>query len=199
MHINDDREDVSESYIRWLYEKVGLNDEEYGQYWRVIRRLFKRQFISLVKNDDNRIGDAITLRRQFESEFGYPERYMDYMCGVDECNMLEMMVAFAMRIQSDIMWDPDTEDRTAFWFWTMLSNAGLDMEACQDGYFNKDQLINLENLLDRVIYRTYSKTGIGSFFPLEKFQNAPKNSKRDLRKVELWYQMQFWIGENYPI
>lgn len=194
------RERIIENYIRWLYEKVGLETKEYSDYWRVIRRLFKRQFISLVKNDDNRIGDGLSLRRQFEEQLGYPEGSVDDALGdFVGCNMLEMMVAFASRIQSDIMWDPDTEDRTAFWFWTMLSNAGLDLKACQDGYFGKEQLINLENLLDRVIYRTYSKTGIGSFFPLEKFQNAPKNSKRDLRKVELWYQMQFWIGENYPI
>lgn len=187
------KELIEEGYIRWLYEKVGLGTREYGDYWRVIKRLFKRKFISLVKNDDNRISDALALRRQFEDEYGYREGTVDNIFGdFTGCTMLEMMVAFAMRIQSDIMWDPDNEDRTPFWFWSMLRNAGLDLKACQDGYFGKDQLIYLENLLDRVINRTYTKTGNGSFFPVFK-------CRKDMRKTELWYQMQFWIGENYPI
>lgn len=180
-------------YIQWLYSKVGLGDRVYGRYWRIITRLWKRNFISLVKNDDNRINDAIALRRQFEDEEGYREGAVDMLFeDFNGCTMLEMMVAFAMRIQSDIMWDPDKDDRTPLWFWSMLENAGLNLEASTDDKFGKDQFIYLENLLDRVINRTYTKTGIGSFFPI-------KFSKRDMRKTELWYQMQFWIDENYPI
>jgi hypothetical protein len=149
--------------------------------------------VSYVKNDDNRIADAIALRRQFEDELGYKEHTIDELFeDPDGCNMLEMMVAFAMRIQSDIMWDPEQNDRTPFWFWTMLTNAGLPLEEFTDDKFGKDQLIFLEKLLDKVINRLYTKTGIGSFFP-------QKISRKDMRRTELWYQMQFWIGENYPI
>ena len=50
----------------------------------------------------------------------------------------------------------------------------------------------IDDILDRWIERKFSRNGKGSPFPLKK-------PKKDQRKVELWYQMQGYICENYPL
>lgn len=202
-----------DDYISWLYEKVGRDSKEYGCFWRLIKRLYLHPFYvkseqrSQTYKDINRIRDGLDLRIRFADEMGYnPDilaaRDQDFALFFDEseaCSMLEMLVAFAIRIRTDIMWDPDDEDRTSFWFWTMLSNTGLDLKKVKDSYFNEKSMIEIEEICSKIVDRTYQKTGRGSLFPLENSKFLLENSKRDLRKVELWYQMQFWIGENFPI
>lgn len=201
-----DYDKFEEHYISWLYEKVGRDSREYGCYWRLIKRLYFHPFYvnsnrrSQTYKDVNRIMDGLDLRDQFVNDFGFnnyissngDSRFYEFISEDSACSMLEMLVAFALRIQSDIMWDPDNDDRTPLWFWTMLENAGVDLKAYRDEYFNENCMMELAEICSRIVNRTYTKTGMGSLFPL-------KNYKKDLRRVELWYQMQFWIGENYPI
>ena len=189
--ILNDKEAINEVYIQWLYSKVGSNDREYNHYWRVIRRLYRREFYYIVKNDVNRYEDGLTLRNKFTDEYGYS--FADICRALDgPCTVLEMLVAFAMRIDSEIMWDPDAGDRTAFWFWTMLQNAGLDMKRFSDEYFDNNCIIALEKMITRVVSRQYDKLGNGGFFPVSSYQ-------KNFQRTELWYQMHFWMHENYPI
>lgn len=195
-----------ENYISWLYGKVGRGSEQYGCYWRVIRRLYACPFYvvngkrSQVYKDINRIRDGLDLRIIFSEDLGYNvdelrnsnSDFEEFFGENERCSMLEMMVAFALRIQSDIMWDPDNEDRTPLWFWSMLSNAGIDLKAFRDEKFNGNCTIELTQMCARIVNRDFPKNGKGSFFPVFK-------CNKDMRKTELWYQMQFWIGENYPI
>lgn len=185
------RDRIVENYIKWLYSLVGENTREYGCFWRVIRRLFDKEYYWIVHNDANRSEDGLLLRRVFAEEFGYDLDELKE--AIDKpCTVLEMLIAFAHRIDQDIMWNPDMGDRTAFWFWKMLANAGMDPNRYNDGYFNGETMMELNKMIDRVLTRQYSRNGEGGFFPL-------KDEKKDQRKVELWYQMQFWIGENFPI
>lgn len=191
-------------YIAWLYSIV--RDDDHDDYWRLIKRLYLHPFYvkttarSGVYKDINRIKDGLYLRSEFADEFGLnvaglmndDDRFDAFFSDDSACSMLEMLVAFAMRIKSDIMWDSDDEDRTPLWFWSMLENTGLDLESCRDGYFDEKNMIEIAEMCSRIVNRSYEKTGIGSLFPL-------KNYTKDLRRVELWYQMQFWIGENFPI
>lgn len=181
---------AEEQYITWLYSKVGLGTREYGCFWRVIRRLFAIPFPVIVNRDINRVTDAEHLRMDFVHEYHIDVRRSDFT--QRRVSVLEVLVAFALRIQSDIMWDPDDEDRAPLWFWSMIENVGVDLRKYQDGYFNAECMVNLDEMIEKAIYRDYQKTGMGGFFPL-------KNPKKDQKKVELWYQMQFWIDENFPI
>ena len=186
----NDEESVVEVYIQWLYSKVGSHDRKYNHFWRVIRRLYRKEFYYTVKNDENRYQDGLYLRVQFTDEYNYaPEDICHILDG--PCTVLEMLVAFAIRIDSEIMWDPDVGDRTAFWFWKMLENAGLDLRRFSDEYFDKDCIVELEDLLNRVLSRHYDKFGNGGFFPISSYQ-------KNFQRTELWHQMHFWISENYP-
>jgi hypothetical protein len=46
----------------------------------------------------------------------------------------------------------------------------------------------IDDILDSVIWRTYSPDGRGGFFPL----NQPQE---DQRKIEIWYQMNKYVIE----
>lgn len=195
-----------DDYVAWLYSLVGRDTDKYGHYWRLIKRLYLHPFYvrnvsrSDTYKDINRVKDGLDLRTRFADDYGINiDRYRRKNAQFDSffsddsaCSMLEMLVALSLRIRSDIMWDSDDENRVPLWFWSMLNNTGLDLERCSDAYFDENCIVEIAEMCSRIVDRRYEKTGNGSFFPL-------KNYKKDLRKVELWYQMQFWIGENYPI
>lgn len=180
---------MREHYLEWLYSHIGSDDRAYNHYWRLVRFLFKSTFYYTVKNDDNRAADGLKLREQFIDEFGskYSVIFDD-----EPCNMLEMMVALARRIDGEIMWDPDLGDRTPFWFWKMIDNLGVDFFDFSDENYDENCFLYLSNRIDKVVSRTYSRDGNGGLFPL-------KNPQKDQRKVEIWGQMQAWMQENYPI
>lgn len=189
MNARDEIESVRETYIQWLYSKVGGTDRKYNHFWRVIRRLHQREFYFIVPNDVNRVEDGKALRGEFADEYQYDVnlivRALDF-----PCTMLEMLVAFAVRIDSDIMWDPDVGDRSAYWFWKMLENAGLNLKKFSDENFDENCIFELEELINRVVSRHYNRHGEGGLFPVME-------TKKDLRRVELWYQMHFWIAEKF--
>ena len=190
--ISYDYDALNETYIQWLYSKVGSHDKEYSHYWRVIRRLYRKEFYFVVPNDANRYEDGLFLRTMFADEYGYNWDDITKIFYDKPCTVLEMMVAFARRIDSDVMWDPEKGDRSAFWFWQMLQNAGLDMKRFCDEHFDKECLIELENMINRVISRHYNRSGEGGFFPIF-------HTRKNFQRMELWYQMQYWMDENYPI
>ena len=191
MNVKYDLETINEAYIQWLYAKVGGTDRKYNHFWRVIRRLYLKEFYSLVPNDDNRLQDGLALRGEFIEEYQYDPNIVAH--GFDfPCTVLEMLVAFARRIDFDIMWDPEIGDRSAFWFWKMLENAGVDLKRFSDEYFNEECILELNKIVDRVLTRRYDRNGNGSFFPISA-------KTRNYQRYELWHQMQLWISENYPI
>ena len=50
----------------------------------------------------------------------------------------------------------------------------------------------MEDAVNRVNGRMFSRDGSGGLFPLRRFD-------RDQRSVEIWYQMQAWLMENSDV
>ena len=192
MYQSFDEDAVRETYIQWLYSLVGLEQRKYNHYWRVIRRLFKREYYYLVDNDINRYEDGMDLRDKFCMIYNYPTKVFNHAVDIP-CTVLEMLVAFAIRIDQEIMWNPDVGNQAGKWFWQMIFNLGIDPVEYSDEHFDQHCLVKLEEKLDTALGRKYRKDGEGSFFPMKN--PIPKN----FQKVELWYQMQFWMEENFPI
>lgn len=188
--VGSESESMIELYIQWLYSLIGYPSWEYGHYWRVVRRLFMKEFYWIVNNDENRLHDGLDLRERFADDYNLDLEKVKYIID-GPCTVLEALVAFADRIDKDVMWQPDDESKRAFWFWSMLFNMGLDKVRFSDEYFDGEAMIELDSMIDRVLSRRYAKNGVGSLFPL-------RDPKKDQRRVELWYQMQYWISENFP-
>lgn len=175
-----------DEYYEWLKEMVDSSE----QYQLLIEALHEKEFRYFVPNDDNRAFEGRQLREQFcdEMNIEYVESYFDF-----ECTMLEMLIALSFRCEA-IMSDKEFNVKAEEWFWKILHNVGLD-DFTDDYYvwdafapnWNADEV---DDILERIINRTYDKDGSGGLFPLNK-------SRKDQRKVEIWYQMNVYLVENY--
>lgn len=137
------------------------------------------EFRYSIPNDGNRAEDGVYLRYRFALENGYDDifKYLD-----GPCRVLEMLVALANRCEEHIMDDPDIGDRTGQWFWTMIRN--LDLDSMTDENFDIDYV---EEKVSIFLDRRYASNGEGGLFILD-------DCRYDLRTVEIWYQMCWYLN-----
>ena len=178
------RENIENDYFEWLCSLVCTAHMK-ERYRRLLGYLHSREFTWTIPNDRNRAIDGMDLRKRFcdESERDYTRvgLYLN-----SPCSVLEMMVALAFRCENSIMEDPDAGDRTGQWFWNMVTNIGLK-EMTDDHYTGNV----VSNAVDILLNRKYDRNGSnGGLFTLHR-------PRRDLRRVEIWYQMCWYISENY--
>lgn len=165
--------------MQWLYAQVADPNKKRRSltYWVLFRQLFTTEFMWFVLNDDNRWVDGKDLRYEFLVETDTPYVYEDFMdVG---CCMLEMLIALSRRIAFL------TDTPVDAWFWHILNNIGIAKfnDACED--FEPQ----VQEALERVIWRTYDFSGRGGLFPL-------RAATKDQTKIEIWYQMGAYILEN---
>ena len=169
-------EPLDESYLAWLYSQVAsvrLSNPS-RTYWSLIRQLYRTEFIWFVPNDDNRVEDGRDLRVEFleSEELEADSNWMDLGCSV-----LEMLIALSRRLAFE------AEGKPRGWFWHLMQNLKLDQQT--DDVHDSEKV---EDILNRLVYRTYKSDGSGGLFPL-------RGTSRDQRKVEIWYQLNEYLLE----
>lgn len=177
---------LDDVYLEWLYGKVGAvsNRNPGRSYWRLMSQLYSIPFNWFVHNDDNRVLDGLDLRIEFLAEVDQtPDDPSGDWLNL-ECSFLEMLIALARRVSFD------TPDSLYEWFWIFMKN--LELDRYNDEIYEIAIQEEVAEVVKRVIDRRYSRNGDGGLFPLEKTPN-------DQRKVELWYQMQEYLMERFPI
>ena len=169
-------EPLDELYFQWLYSQVGNTEARNPRatYWRLLRVLYKKEFLWFVPNDDNRIQDGKDLRLEFADGLSIDAGWMDM-----PCSMLELLIALSRKLSFE------ADGKPRMWFWVMLENIGLDNKP--DAHEFSEEMVDA--VLTRVIFRNYDYSGAGGLFPL-------KEPERDQREVELWYQMCAYVLEN---
>lgn len=173
-------EPLDELYLRWLYSQVGnvkLRDRR-RTYWSLMRLLYKKEFVWLIPNDDNRLEDGRDLRMEFVHDEGIDD--VDALWMTIGCSMLEMLIGISRRLNFE-----DEKNTVAEWFWELIDN--LEMKVLD---LHMDQRIEdqVNVVLDECIWRTYHKNGQGGLFPLRR-------PAKDQRDVELWYQLSAYLLE----
>ena len=175
------------NYLAGLVESERALPDPIGLY--ILRTLYKRSFWSMTPNDDNRSSDGLVLREVYKRETGDDSPDI-----LGSCTMLEMMIGLARRMEQEMKDGlPDEENTTGRWFWEMIRNLGL-YSAADDlaGMgMQAEGLIDLVNSkVDTVLERGYDSYGRGGLFPLKHYVT-------DQRRVEIWFQMQAWLMQNY--
>lgn len=136
-------------------------------------------FRVVLRNDINRAEDGTDLRRRYYLNTGGGDAHM----GGYPCTVLEMMVALAIRCEESIMDNPAYGDRTGQWFWSMIRTLGLsDMT---DSRFDERVV---RQKIDIFLDREYEPDGQGGLFKI-------KHCRRDLRNVEIWYQLCWYLDQ----
>lgn len=163
---------IEESYFVWLYDLVGStrNKNPKRTHWNLMRYLHKREFVWIVPNDDNRAEDGRDLRGFFIDEKGIDRVDPDWLSL--GCSIFEMLIGISKRLSFEDDRDP------VVWFGELLGN--LKLLGCTDD--KSLPVKRVDEVVDKVIWRTYDSNGKGGLFPL-------KNPTQDQRKVELWYQL----------
>lgn len=164
---------MKEGYLRCLKNLI-LPAPSHKHYHLLLNELYSREFIPVIKRDENRAIDGRYLR----DELGF-EDYKD-----EPCSILEMLIALSGRFDGNSGFDPEEAYDN---FWILMKNLGLDQY--DDVNFSRNEVWSILYILEN---RTYSFSGKGGLFPL-------KRPRTDQRKVEIWDQMQEWLIENYGI
>lgn len=172
-------EPLDELYLTWLYSQVASPKARNPSrtYWTLLRQLYKKEFVWFVPNDDNRVEDGRYLRYEFLEAHhrSHEDDWMDL-----SCSFLEMLIALSRRLSFQADGEP------VIWFWHLIET--LELANYNDNViYPYDEV---DEILDRVIWRTYEKDGKGGLFPL-------KNANRDQRQVEIWYQMSAYLIERF--
>lgn len=169
---------LDDLYLEWLYSQVGSvkRTNPSATYWKLLKLLFTKEFVWIVPNDDNRIEDGKDLRYEFLDELEIHTEDRDWL-GLG-CSMLELFIGLSRRLAFD------GDGLASDWFWELIDNLGL--RSYNDrAKIPEDQV---DEILNRIIWRTYNYDGSGGLFPL-------KHAREDQRDVELWYQMNAYLIE----
>lgn len=176
---------IQNDYFKWLYDYVCKGRaHEKTSYEKLFMSLHQIEFIFSIQNDINRARDGVDLRYRFGMY--YDEDNVNYIMEILDgpCSVLEMMVALAIRCEETIMDDPRYGDRTGQWFWNMMFSLGI----CHmtDEIFDRQMV---EDKIYKFLDRDYAPDGKGGLFYI-------KNSDDDLRDVEIWTQL-CWYLDNF--
>jgi|SRR5215216_1865678 len=164
--------DTTEVYLGWLATQIRFGNSR--SYEGLLTLMLQKEFVWLVPNDDNRIADGLEVRREYQSETGL--RYQG------PCSVLEVLIGISRRLEF-MAGDP-----AANWAWILLENLGLNKLSDPIG---ARKALRADEILENLVWRTYSQDGYGGFFPLAW-------PEEDQTKIEIWYQMAKYVEEIHP-
>lgn len=157
-------------YYEWLVSQITIPNNK--TYLELFERMHNFEFIWIVPNDDNRIQDGFDLRSEFFN--GSRQRLIN-----KKASFLEVLIGLSRHVAFT------GGGNSGVWAWKLIKN--LRLNRMSDPLIG-EQIAKVDDILDTVIWRTYSKSGQGGFFPL-------KQNPSDQTKIEIWYQMNAYINE----
>lgn len=178
------RDELNDEYFEWMYHLVCNNEySKKPDYRMLLNYLHNVEFTYIIDLDGNRAEDGEDLRYRFGYEFNYPDSMIASYLDDRPCSILEMMVALAIRCEENIMDDPDMGNRTGQWLWSMIVSLGLG--GMHDEMFDEDYV---NDVIYTFLNREYDRNGEGSLFTID-------HSDRDMRGVEIWCQMNWYLSD----
>lgn len=178
------QDELNNKYFEWMCQLVcNKNRSKRLPYLKLLHYLHNIEFVYIIGIDGNRAEDGVDLRYRFGSECKCKGAEIAAYLDNRSCSILEMMVALAIRCEEHIMDDPDIGNRTGQWFWGMIDNLALG--SMNNVNFDTSYV---DRAIFRLINREYEQNGEGGLFTVN-------HCRRDLRSVEIWYQMCWYLDE----
>ena len=176
---------TNDEYFLWLCGKINVSPTGKLPYHQLAKALYSVQYAPGRDNMDmNRALDGLYLRSEFIQKFGEAGSAGNR----GNCTFLEMLIGLARRM-AFLMESEEKPKRIVEFFWKMLENMGLtDFSDLRFAALNGDRVV--AKATDYVISKRYGPDGKGGLFPV----NHPQ---KDMRQLDLWYQMHAWLSENY--
>lgn len=182
-----------DAYLKWLLDRMNYKRHGKGKYGRLMRALNEKEFTCAVLLDENRIYDALQLRKQYLDEtfskqhkiFG--DDLMAYcpnmvIFGPEKCSCLEMFAALSIRCETEITGEPG-RDKLERMFWIALDNLGFSKY--NDEHFNRGEV-------DTVLEKFMDHSDNFCPFPYKK-------SDVDWKRIDIWYAMRLYLADNLEL
>lgn len=167
---------IDQPYFEWLISQIEIPKIIRKTFYELFFRLHETEFIWIVDGDDNRVQDAKDLRLEFankSADYFHELEFKPYI------SILEVMIALSRKLEFI------AGGQAPGWVWRLIDNLELDHFSDP---LTRNKISRLDDILERLIWRTYKRDGYGGFFPLI-------SPKEDQTKVELWYQMNAYVNE----
>lgn len=176
--------ELNKRYFDWICQLV-CNQQYTGDltYTKLLTELYNTDFQYTIPMDENRAEEGVDLRYRFGYETKCDEQVIAAYIGIRPCSVLEMMAALALYCEEHIMVDPSIGNRTPKWFWEMIRSLGL--ESMDDLYFNRQYVVDQ---IQKFMNHQYEANGKGGLFTVN-------NPKYDMRFVEIWWQMNWYLND----
>lgn len=172
---------ILNDYFTWIYETMceGLDES----FYKLFDFLYNCQFTWSIPEDASRAVDGKNFRYQFGYLYEIPRSVIDETFGDAPASVLEVLAALAYRCENSIMTNTKLGDRTAQWFWSMLASIGVSRETDDDF-----DALRVQHKIHIFLNRTYKPNGKGGAFTIH-------DKSKDMRRVDLWYQMCYYLNE----
>lgn len=179
-------DNIRVGYFEWMYQLVKKDINKRANknvkiYRKLLRHLHDIEFTYTLSMDENRAVDGTNLRYRFGYDCGYDDSIIERYLIDKPCSVLEMIVALAIHCEEHIMDDPEIGNRLSVWFWNMINSLGLGR--MDDHNFDAQYA---DFVVDRFLKREYKSNGEGGLFTVPR-------AKKDLTRVEIWYQMCWFL------
>ena len=166
-------------YFDYLKQQINYLDAN-DDYSILLETLHGIEFIFIHPMDENRAGDAIHFRVEYEHIKNTTTELWDSIPSV-----FEVLVSLAIRM--NYIFANTDEDLTKDCFWCMLDNLGL--RGMDDVHFAEmGGEVAVYEIVTRWMSRSYDISGEGGLFPMAR----PRGNQRE---VELFYQMNQWASD----
>jgi hypothetical protein len=161
---------IDYEYYEWLISQIHIpNGKSYNDLFEIMHNI---EFHWTVPNDNNRLQDGKDLRYEFLND-------RNLTLNLGGVTVLEILISLSRRTAFTAGGTPED------WAWKLLKNLQLTKKPDR---LTEEEIVEVNDILDALIWRTYERDGRGGFFPL-------KNSEEDQTKVEIWYQMNQYVIE----
>lgn len=165
-----------DDYFDWLYfQVVNMNSDK--RYRKLLSTLHNIDFRYFIDYDENRASDGENLRWYYVDDGG-DDSILEWR---RPCTVLEMIISVAMRMDT-IVGDTDGILDIRHFFWVMMDN--LDLAWMIDEKYDKNYIYGKVTMF---LDRNYESDGYGNIIYI-------RNCKEDLREVEIWSQMCWYLN-----
>lgn len=179
-----------ETYFDMLRDEAFSSRVNRREYEGALRELFNIPFYWIVWGDDNRAGDALSLR-----QYDFLGQQTD-LSGVDidwlnnwlssAPSVLEVMVGIAHR------WHLHFEGKVAFYFGHLWRNMEFDRHPGRA--LDPESTDSIRHKVDVWLSRQYQPSGHGSPFPIT---DQTVYDILDMRQLDIWSQMNAYSAEHF--
>ena len=193
---------VKDSYFNYLLSLISSDEIDARQdYYNLCTLLFDTEYTVLNPMDNNRANDASTLRERWLDNIRVKDERLKQEYANDvvvtPISVLEVLIALCVKVEDQILANPDVDYIAAKLFWELMDNLvkygtfGTAYKKASDILTDEKWCTFTEDAMKasikKVVTRTYHEDGRGGLFPIDK-------CKTNQRKMHLWANCMYYIS-----